>query len=91
MRAAVGFDMVVPIPISKMDIFVEIANEQQRGLEKFGGAANDDTRDATDWERYIIRFASTSSKDFRARMLCIAGLAISAVESVDRNVKGEMM
>lgn len=77
----------VPIPVAKIDLFVEIANEQQRGLEKFGGPANDDTHEHTDWERYILRFASTSRKPFRERMLSIAGLAISAIEAHDRTKK----
>lgn len=65
-------------------VIVEILLEQQRAFRKYGGPISDESRAASDWERVITRFATTSAKPFRARMVRIAGLAISAIEAHDR-------
>lgn len=65
-------------------VIVEILLEQQRAFAKYGGPINDESRAVSDWERYIIRFCTTSAKPFRDRMVRIACLAISAIEANDR-------
>lgn len=78
---------ITPIADLMPPVLLEIANEQQRAFSKYGGPSYDDGRATSDWERYIVRFATTSGEDFRSRMVKIAGLAISAIESYDRNTE----
>jgi len=70
-------------------VYTEIAAEQRRGLEKYGGIKHDDEHDKRDWRVFIHDHLDEAHNDhkFRSQLIKIAGLCKSAVESFDRKQK----
>lgn len=73
----------------------QIQAEQRRGRQKFGRGPNDfahdDSHRVNDWDEYIrnhtARLFSSTPLEWRQRLVKIAGLAVSAIESFDRKRK----
>lgn len=83
-------------------VYAEIREERINQDRQYGGPEHDDAHLPNDWIALITRFAGgaaaspTCSKDltakdrarFRKGMLCVAALAVAAIESVDRTTSG---
>jgi hypothetical protein len=73
-------------------IAAEIQAEQEHGRSKYGtdpnDFAHDDSHDQVDWSEFIHfhndRAKHETPMEWRQRMVKIAGLAVSAIESFDR-------
>jgi len=68
-------------------ILEDIRKERKRQDRQWGGADHDDQHFIEDWEEYICEFANAERgpiNDFRGRMICIAALAVAAIQSHDR-------
>ena len=70
-------------------IYNEITQERLYQDKKWGGADHDDTLSAVDWAFYITQFAvgargARRGLLFRDRMICVAALAVAAIQSFVR-------
>lgn len=76
----------------KRPILAEIRDEQEHGRDKYGSGPHDFSHDdghiPSDWldmiEDHRQRARFETPMEWRQRMIKIAGLAVSAVESFDR-------
>lgn len=75
----------------------EICSERDRQDDKWGGPGHDDQHSTADFCRWIKNYASwadqmADGKSYdkaRKRLVQIAALAVAAVETIDRQTKGE--
>jgi hypothetical protein len=71
-----------------MTIYEEIARERKLQDDIHGGPEHDDEHTAEDWVAFICKQAGKSligiEHPARNRMICVAALAVAAVESIDR-------
>lgn len=82
--------------IARENVLREVGAERRRQDAKWGGSANDDQWDASDWHEMIAdynawarRMATMGSFDkARNRYVQIAALAVAAVEAIDRKAQG---
>ena len=78
------------IPPTQMRIFTEIAAERAQADAKYGGSVHDDTHTNFDWIVYITKHLGRAVQwpfqpsSFRRQMVRVAGLAVAAIEWVDR-------
>jgi hypothetical protein len=69
----------------------EIQSEQDHGRQKYGSGPNDFTHDDAhtpeDWQQMIIdnwtELSLSTPREWRQRLVKIAGLCVSAIESFD--------
>lgn len=81
-------------------IVAEITAERGRQDARFGGPAQDDTRQCTRWINFILDQANKAILDHRtsqtawaptivrARLVKIAALAVAGIQSIDRQHPG---
>ena len=76
-----------------MSIYDEIAAERKKQDEKWGGPNHDDTHDSYDWIAYVTKHMGKAvlwpfdQSIYRKQMVCVAALAVAAIESIDRKTK----
>ena len=72
-----------------MSVYDEIKAERDRQDKQWGGSDHDDHHSRQDWRNYIVEFAKDlrGRGNFRHQMVCIAALAVAAIESYDRQRK----
>jgi len=78
--------------LNNHQVVLEVVDELERQIEKWGGPDNDDLFTPLDWHEMIAdyngwarRMAAMGSPDkARRRYIQIAALAVSAVEALDR-------
>lgn len=70
----------------------QIQAEQDHGRQKYGGGglAKDDANSERDWASYIAdhnqRALCTTPQERRQHLVKVAGLAVSAIEAMDRRL-----
>jgi len=86
------------IPINRSLIYSEVEAERRQADETYGGVAHDDGHLPNDWVVLVTRYAGKAAaypvcvdvwgeadrERFRANMLRVASVAISAIEYADR-------
>lgn len=79
-------------------VLAEVAEERDRQDAKWGGPTHDDTHSPADFCAFIREHESRAEAalrgepvrefdDYRRQMLCVAGLAVAALEQWDRHWK----